>query len=1144
MGAKSRFLFRYVNTIDMQHKNEDYVSLIRKIDTFIRKYYLNQLIRGVLYSAGALLVLFLLFSILEYAFYFERGVRKLMVYSYLGVSFIALGKWVFLPLMHFFRLGSIITHQQAARIVGQHFPTVSDKLLNILQLSEQADKEASTDLLMAGIQQKTQEIRLVPFPKAINLGQNRKYLKYALPPLLILLILLVASPTIITESTTRLIQNNRDFEREAPFSFLVNEDGLEVVQYDNFQLTVQVEGQVLPADMLIEVDDYQYRLKKIDQRTFQYTFNKVQNTTSFQLSASGFESKLYTLNVLPKPNLAGFEVALDFPAYTGRRDERLENIGDLVVPAGTAITWTFQTDHTDKITAQFSEQAEAVELDRISESGFLLSKKAMKDERYTLFISNKDLPVSDSIRYSLSVIPDLNPSITVKKFIDSTAQNLLYFVGDASDDYGLISLSFNFQVTREDGTEEGWQTQKLGTPSGRQLQYDYQWDLNELELKAGDEVSYYFEVFDNDAIHGSKAARTNQMLFKMPTQEEYEQMAADNSDEIKDNLLKAQEESRKIQEELRQLREELLQKKDVDWQTREEMEKLLERQKELQRQLEQAQKNFRENNKNQEQFSDPTPEMEEKQERLEELFEETVDEEMQELMEKIEELLQEMNKEEMLEMMQDFEFNDEEMEKELDRLEELYKQLELEKEMQDQINKLQEMAKKQEELAEKTEQNDGKTDTDAEREQESLQKEQEELTKEFEQVKEKMEEIGEKNEQLENPKDIGDPKEQMEDIQKDMQNSQEQLQKKENKKAAKSQKNAAQQMQEMADQMSSSMQAGEMEQMQEDMQALRQLLENLVAMSFDQEDLIDEFGITNVFTPRYTALVEQQFKLQDTFRMIEDSLQALAKRVIQMESFVTDKVSEINKNLRKSVDELEERKKPEASAYQQFTMKYVNDLALMLSETMSQMQQQMSSMMSGAQMCNNPGGQGKEGKMPMEKITEGQQQLGEKMQKMQSGKKPGEEGTPSSRELAEMAARQAALRKALEEARQKKMMNGEDARALQEIIEQMDQNEIDLVNKQLNSQLFQRQQEILTRLLEAEKAEREKGLDDKRKSETASQVERELPPSLEEYLKQREAEIELYRQASPDLKPYYKFLVDEYFKNLRSGETAPSGPDS
>lgn len=1120
----------------MQQINEGYLTLIRKIDKFIRKYYVNQLIRGSLYSLGVVLVLFLLLNLLEYNFFFEKGVRKLMVFSFVTVSAAALGGWVLLPLLRMFRLGKTISHQQAAMIVGQHFPAVSDKLLNILQLKEQTDHGTSTDLLLASIHQKTEDIKLVQFPKAINLGQNRKYLKYALPPLLILLVLLVASPTVITDSTARLIQTNRDFEREAPFSFLVDEGNLEAVQFSNFQLTVEVEGEVLPAEMLIEVDNYQYRLKKVDQKTFQYTFNNIRQTTPFRLKAGGFDSKSYVLNVLPKPNLVGFEVALDFPAYTGRQDERLQNIGDLLVPQGTTINWTFETDNTDEISVRFSGQTEVEQLDMVSKSAFQLSRRALKGGRYTLYIANDLLPVSDSVNYALSVVPDLYPSISVKKFVDSTDQKLLFFAGDASDDYGLGGLSFNYQIKHEDGTEESWNKLKLPSSNGRQIQYDYQWDLNELQLGAGDEVQYYFEVYDNDAINGSKSARTSQMVFRMPTKEEYEQMTADNSDEIKDNLLKAQEESKKIKEELRKLREELLQKKDVDWQTREEMEKLLERQRELQQQLEEAKKNFQENKKNQEQFSNPTPEMEEKQERLEELFEEAVDEELQELMEKIEELLQEMNKEEMLEMMQDFEMSDEEMEKELDRLEELYKQLEVEKEMQDQIDKLEELAERQQELAEETEQNDGKQDPEAESKQQELKEKQEQLAEEFEKVKEKMEEIEKKNEDLETPKDIGDPKEQMEDIQKDMQNSQDQLDKQENKKAAKSQKNAAQQMQEMADQMSSSMQAGDMEQMQEDMQALRQLLENLVAMSFDQEDLMNNFSPVSVSTPRYTALVEQQFKLQDDFRMIEDSLQALAKRVIQMESFVTDKVSEINKNLKRSVDELEERKKPEASAYQQFTMKYVNDLALMLSETLSQMQQQMSSMMSGAQMCNNPGGQGKDGKMPMEKISEGQQQLGDQMQKMKPGQKPGEEGSPSSKELAEMAARQAALRKALEEARQQKMMNGEDAKALQEIIEQMDQNEIDLVNKRLGSQLLQRQQDILTRLLEAEKAERERGLDDKRKSETATEKEREIPPGLEEYLKQREAEIELYRQVSPDLKPYFKFLVDEYFKNLRSDQ--------
>ena len=82
--------------------------------------------------------------------------------------------------------------------------------------------------------------------------------------------------------------------------------------------------------------------------------------------------------------------------------------------------------------------------------------------------------------------------------------------------------------------------------------------------------------------------------------------------------------------------------------------------------------------------------------------------------------------------------------------------------------------------------------------------------------------------------------------------------------------------------------------------------------------------------------------------------------------------------------------------------------------------------------------------------------------------------------------------------------------------------------------MMKRQQEILTRLLEHEKAERQQEYDEKRKSEQASQQERRMPPSLEEYIKKREAEIDMYKAVSPSLKPYYKTLVDEYFKSLKS----------
>ena len=142
--------------------------------------------------------------------------------------------------------------------------------------------------------------------------------------------------------------------------------------------------------------------------------------------------------------------------------------------------------------------------------------------------------------------------------------------------------------------------------------------------------------------------------------------------------------------------------------------------------------------------------------------------------------------------------------------------------------------------------------------------------------------------------------------------------------------------------------------------------------------------------------------------------------------------------MKSSIKNLEDRQKPQAQEKQRETMTNVNDLALMLEESMEQMQQQMSGMMSGSQMCNKPGGAGgKPGNVPMDKIIEGQQGLNGDMQKMgekgsndgkgKEGDGKGEEGKDgnSAKDFAQAAAKQAALRKALEEIQQQKSEHGE-----------------------------------------------------------------------------------------------------------------------
>jgi len=121
---------------------DNYQILIEKLDRFTRKFYVNQLIRGALYSVGLILAAFILMNLLEHQFFFGKTGRKALFFSFVGISAAALIYWVFMPLLHYFRLGKVISHERAAEIVGEHFTDVKDKLLNILQLKKQADNQA------------------------------------------------------------------------------------------------------------------------------------------------------------------------------------------------------------------------------------------------------------------------------------------------------------------------------------------------------------------------------------------------------------------------------------------------------------------------------------------------------------------------------------------------------------------------------------------------------------------------------------------------------------------------------------------------------------------------------------------------------------------------------------------------------------------------------------------------------------------------------------------------------------------------------------------------------------------------------------------------------------------------------------------
>lgn len=1111
----------------------NYNLLIEKLDAFIRKYYKNRLIRGAIYSFTLLMAFYLAVTTLEYFGHFSTTLRTILFYSFVGGNIFIIGRYVVIPLSHLYRYGKIISHEQAAVIIGEHFPKVQDKLLNVLQLHRQADEAAlelhtSRELILAGIDQKTVELKPIPFASAINFGENKKYLRYALIPLMIFIGIFIADKSIIGEGTKRLIEHRTYFEKPAPFTFEILNDNLKAIQQEDFQLNVKVNGQEIPDAAYIELEGNQFKLEKENNTDFNYLFKNLQKSSRFRLFADGYYSPEYTLDALPNPVLMNFDIALDYPAYLGKVDEHIQNTGDLVIPAGTKVNWTFNTRNTSRVNIAFHDTM--VSSKRSGENNFSFGRKFLQSNSYSVHVASDLLASKDSMLYSINVIADAYPSITSEEQRDSLSTKRVYFKGIIKDDYGFTKLTFNYRYLKTSDTT-GADKNKIFSQNisfsrnATQDQFYHYWDMSETQIHLGDELEYYFEVWDNDGVSGAKAARSQTMVFKAPSSEEIEANTKKSNEDIKDKLEESIEQARKLQKDMDELTRKMLDKKELGWEERKKAEELLKQQQDLQNKVNEISRENEKKNVKESEYKTTNPDFAQKQEQLQKLMDKLMSDEMKKLMEQMQEMMDKLDKQQLKDQLDKMKLDNKEMEKALDRTLELFKQMEIEKTLKESIEKLDKLSKEQDKLSEQTEKK--KEDNTA------LKEKQEELNKEMNDISKEMREMFKKNQELEFPNQLMDTDPEEKEIKQDMENSSDELNDSKNSKASKSQKSASEKMKKLSEMLSKMQEGMSSEQEEEDMEALRALLENLLRLSFDQENLMDDLRTTDVSNPQYLQIGKKQQKLKDDAKMIEDSLLALSKRVIQIQTAVNQEIGIINDHMEKTIDYLQDRIVPQARSSQQYIMTSVNNLALMLNEALTKMQSECKK----AGQCKKPG-KGKPSSAAMLRKMQGQ--LNDRMQQLKQGVKEGkspQEGKKMSEEIGRLAAEQEFIRNELNKMNQQ--MNNPDKEGgkkplgdLQDIANKMEKTETDLVNKMLTDEMLKRQQEILTRLLEAEKAERERDMDEKRQSETAKEINHRNPPGFEEYKRLKMKELELLRTVPPALNSYYRKKVSEYFQTI------------
>ena len=1100
----------------MEYSNVIY----QKLEAFIKKYYTNELIRGsvIFIGLGLFYLLFTLF--VEYFLWLQPLSRSVLFWTFVGVEAFLFFRFILFPISKLLKLQKGIDYKQASIIIGNHFSEVSDQLTNFLQLS---NDNSNSELLLASIEQKANALQPIPFGKAINFSANKKYLPLAIIPILLFsFFYLSGNNQIISQSLNRVVNYNQAFVPPAPFQFVVLNSKLQTQEHQDFVLQMKTIGKIVPENATIHIGDESYFLENTKNGEFQFTIPKPNQDVLFHVEANGVRSADYELKVVAVPSISNFIMQLTFPAYLNKKSETIQGTGNAIVPEGTTVSWKLTTQATQKVEFELDNTRFPF---TANQNSFSLSKNISQNTEYQIITSNSSIKNFEKLQYQLNVVKDQHPSINVSFAPDSLKIKKNYVLGQIADDNGLHKLQIVYYEHDKPGHA------KRGTiPLKAKIvdQFVFSFPGN-LPVQQGVNYDYYFEVFDNDALHGYKSSKSSVFSNRIATEIEKADAILEQQSQNINGLQKSLKDQNKQLSDIDKLQKLGKEKTNFEFKEQQNVTDFLNRQKKQDEMMKQFTDKMKENL---EEFkSKPKDEFKEELKKRLDNANKDLDKN-QKLLDELKELNDKIKKEDLLEKLEKFKQNSKNQTKSLQQLVELTKKYYVEKKAEQLADKLDKLADKQNKLSDNDKEN-------------SVEK-QKDINKEFDKIQEDLEKLDKENKELKKPIDLPKDEAAEKSIDEDLQKASDELKNDNAAKAKPKQKSAAKKMKSMSKQMGQSLAGGEQEQLEEDVKMLRQVLDNLLAFSTSEEDLMMQFRNQKSDSPSLNKNIKEQQNLKLQFKHVDDSLFAMSLRNPKLAENVTKEIGNVQYNLDKSLDSFTDSNIAKGLSHQQYAIASTNVLGDFLSDILSNMQMSLSGMGKGTPKPGQGQGQG----MQLPDIIKKQEGLGKKMKegmgksegdsKSKEGKSgsdgksgkggsqegnEGEDGEGNAKAIMEIYKEQRQLRESLENELKKQGLGGNGQNAL----DQMKQIEKQLLNKGFNNEVLQRILNVKQDLLKLETAIQQQNHDNKRESEGNKKEfqnrSNALPNALIEYLNS----IEILNRQSLPLRTNFERKVQEYF---------------
>ena len=1108
-----------------------------RLDAVRRKENLAAIAHGAASSAVVLLIALFIALVCEELFNFSAGGRTVIFWLLLLLAFGLFLARVARPLG---RLGGVLPGKndvETARDVGRAIPRVNDRLVNTIQLVADPDAPQlySGDLLQAALADLRAACAGVDFTAAVDSALSRRMGRLLLVSTLAGVLLFALFPTAFFGAAERLMHFSEAYASPPPFTFIVSPGSRELVRGESVPVRVRVRGKNLGEITLAyrRHGDIAYEERVIaadDSGEFRHQFPSLTETTEYYVHARGVRGEEYTLTVTDRPLIKRLRVTVSPPAYSGLPARTQDdNVGDVAALRGSTIRFDIEASTALRSGKIVLGDSAVIPLGvSLKRAHAMLS--LMKERSYHIDLEDSAGTESiDPVEYSLKIIPDASPSVTLLvpgENLDVTDTTPVNILAKITDDYGFsrVRLGYKLVQSKYETPAQEFTYVPLPLPPRGILEalVPYRWSIAALHLVPEDIISYFVEVFDNDAIGGPKSAISEMFSLRLPSIDEVFAQA-DRGHEASigtmQDALKQVQDARREMEELTQSVRASAEK--MEWQDRRKAEELLKKYDDVRAKMDSVKKAVDQMVGDLAKNRVLSNETMEKYQELQHLMAELSSPEFAEAMKKLQDAMEQMSPDALRQAMQQFSLSEESFRKGIERTLNLLKRIQIEQKVDEALRRTEQMIKQQDSLRENTSHARAE-DTTA---MAQLGREQKEVKERLDALRKQMEDLQKKMEEFPSEMPLTEMESARQEMNRDsldrqMEGIEQDLERQQPQEASRNQSRALSSMTKLGEHLRKMQQEMRQNQQRQVLSAMRRSMRDLLDLSRREEALKNESEAMEPNSRRFRDNEEAQMEVMRDLGTVADQLAALSQKSFGVTPEMGKSIGDALRDMGGAMKSLGQRNRPAASQQQTDAMGSLNEAAQRVEDSMNAMQQ--------------GGGQG----MGMAGLMQRLRRLSAQQGGINDASRNLGAMTPAqAAEMARLAGEQGMVRKSLEQLAREAAASGDLKRLmgdLNQVAREMAEVQTDLTTGNFNPGTARKEERILSRLLDAQRSTRERDYEKKRTSTAGQDVVRESPAPLTLSVMQGKAKLrrDMQKALEEGYAREYEDLIRRYFEML------------